>query len=158
MSPAVRAVCGALLALFLGWQAVVAAIALAREAAATPLSERKRALVASEYERVETSLAWIELYRAIERHSPKESIVAVCFPLDETTFGAYYQVVPMLFPRRVIPVTRAYSVEDVEGTAEAARKLPVPSYIVDFRSGFPLPQRRSRLAEGRDFTLWRVDP
>jgi hypothetical protein len=158
MNGVFRAAGAVALALFLGWQLVMAAIGLRDEARAVPAGERKRALVASEYDRVEASLAWIELYRAIEKHAPKESIVAVCVPLDERTFGAFYQVVPMLFPRRVIALTQALPAEIVEGMTEASRKLPIPSYIVDFRSGFQLPRRRSLLAEGRDFTLWRVDP
>jgi hypothetical protein len=156
MSP-VRAACGALLALFLGWQAVVGAIDLAREAAATPLSERKRALVATDAERIDGSRAWIELYRTIEAHVPEEAIVGFCFSLDRATFEAFYQVVPLIYPRRAIPIVRSLSPEEVEGSAEAARKMERPSFLVDFRSGYPLPAKRTRLADGRDFTLWRVD-
>jgi hypothetical protein len=112
----------------------------------------------AESERVDRSLAWIQLYRTIEKHVPEEAIVGFCFPLTRETFGPFYQVVPLIYPRRAIPITVALPQEAVEGSADAARKLSRPSFIVDFRTGYPLPARRSRIADGRDFTLWRVDP
>lgn len=152
-----RRACAAALALFLGWQTVMAAIQLGHEAAAAPPAERKRALVSSESERIERALAWIDLYRAIETHIPREAIVAFCFPLTRGTFDAFYQVVPMIYPRRAIAIVRKLPPEVVEGTAEAARRLSRPSYVVDFASGYHLPAKRTLVAEGGYFTVFRVD-
>jgi hypothetical protein len=157
MSPGLRRACAAALVLFLGWQTVLAAIEIGREAAAVPAGERKRALVSSESERVERALVWIDLYRAIETHVPEEAIVAFCFPLNRSTFDGFYQVVPMIYPRRAIPINRKLPQEVVEGIAEASRKLSPPSYVIDFASGFHLPAKRSLVAEGSYFKIFRVD-
>ena len=147
----------AAVALFLAWQAVTAVIDLYREVAGVRPAERRRALVASEKERIDTSLSWIRLYRTIEERVPAESIVAFCFSLDPGTFAAFYQVVPLIYPRRAIPILQSLPIEVVEGSARAARQLSRPTFIVDLRSGFPLPQKRSLVVEERDFALWRVE-
>ena len=157
MSAGLRRACAAALVLFLGWQTVMAAREIRREAVAVPDGERGRALVASESERIARALSWIDLYRAIETHVPEESIVAFCFELTRGSFDGFYQVVPMIYPRRAIPINKKLPPEIVEGTAEAARRLPRPSYVIDFASGYHLPAKRTLVAEGAYFKIFRVD-
>ena len=145
--------------LFLGWQLVMAAIGLrtrprrSRRGRGSARSSRRNTSAST------ASLDWIELYRAIEKRVPEGAIVGVLLPADDATFGAFYQVVPLALseardPDDPGPARR----RSWRGSRSAARKLPRPSYIVDLESGFHLPRGVSRVADGRDFTLWRIDP
>jgi hypothetical protein len=157
MTPGARAIPAVLIVAFLAWQAGAGLVDLVREARSVPDGSRRRALVASEKERIDASVEWIGLYRAIEAGVPEEAIVAFCFPLDLGTFGAFYHVVPLIYPRRAIPVNRPLPAGEVDKLAERARAVPRPTFIVDLESGYPLPTARSRVAGGPGFTLWRLD-
>jgi hypothetical protein len=152
-----RTVPAVLLVVFLAWQAGAALVDLVREADSVPDGSRRRALVAPAQERIDASVEWIGLYHAIEAGVPEEAIVAFCFPLDLATFGAFYHVVPLIYPRRAIPMNRALPADEVEKLAERARTIPRPTFIVDLESGFPLPMARTRVAAGPGFTVWRLD-
>jgi hypothetical protein len=152
-----RAILAAAFAAFLIWQAAAAVVALVRETAAVPARERRRALEASVDARIEGSVEWTALYRALEAHVPEESIVAFSFKLDPATFTAFYHVVPLVYPRRAVPVNLALPAADVEKLANVARQLERPSFVVDLESGFALPERRSRVAEGPGFAIWRIE-
>jgi hypothetical protein len=150
----------------LAWQTASSIGDLVHEAGSSSLADRLRALTWTESERIEAAVVWSDLYRRIEDGVPRDGIIVFCIPLsgdparrepERITATHFFDLVPLLYPRRFFLAMKPATSEAIEDWTRTVRRSQRPVFLVDMKSGFPLPRGMTQVATGSSFDLWRVD-
>jgi hypothetical protein len=146
----------ALLAVFLAWQTALALADVFAEVTAEGPAERRRALLATEAERIAGALgSWSGVWPAIARHVPEDALVVFLVRPEMPGLGYFFQLRVLGYPRRSVPILQPMTPDELALAAPRAAAAPRPTFLVDVRSGFPVPPGLERVAGDSDFVLWR---